>query len=48
MRWGLYQGIGFFTLFRSAVPSPVMLGYAIVYAILALILAIHLFNRRDL
>ena len=44
----LVRALGFSPFSSPNVPSPAMVGYAIVYAILALILAIHQFNRRDL
>lgn len=44
----LVRALGFSPFSAPTVPSPAMVGYAIVYAILALILAIHQFNRRDL
>ena len=38
-----------FTMFGAAsTPSPLMVGYTIIYIVLLLFLAIHLFNTRDL
>jgi len=44
----LVRALGFSPFSAPTVPSPVMVGYAVVYAIVALILAIRQFNRRDL
>jgi ABC-type transport system involved in multi-copper enzyme maturation permease subunit len=38
-----------FTMFGAAsTPSPLMVGYTVVYIVILLLLAIHLFNTRDL
>jgi Cu-processing system permease protein len=38
-----------FTMFGAAsTPSPLMVGYTVVYIVVLLLLAIHLFNTRDL
>jgi len=44
----LVRALGFSPFSAPTVPSPVMVGYAVVYATVALILAIRQFNRRDL
>ena len=44
----LVRALGFSPFSAPTVPSPVMVGYAVVYAIVALILAIWQFSRRDL
>lgn len=49
MRSPVVDAIGFspFTS-TTSVPSPIMMGYAVLYATLALVLAMWLFGRRDL
>jgi hypothetical protein len=42
------MGMGSSPFFISSIPSPLMVGYALLYAVLALGLAVWLFGRRDL
>ena len=48
MQSPLVQALGFSPFSSSSVPSPVMIGYAILYATVALLLAVRQFKRRDL
>jgi Cu-processing system permease protein len=48
MQSPIVRALGFSPFSSSSVPSPFMVGYACLYGILALVLAIHQFNQRDL
>ena len=48
MQSPLVSALGFSPFTASSMPSLVMVIYGLIYAILALLLAIRLFNRRDL
>ena len=48
MQSPLVQALGFSPFSSGSVPSPIMIGYAILYASMALLLAIRQFRRRDL
>lgn len=48
MQSPLVSALGFSPLTAASMPSQVMVIYGLIYAILALFLAIRLFNRRDL
>jgi ABC-type transport system involved in multi-copper enzyme maturation permease subunit len=48
MQSPLVSALGFSPFTASSMPSLVMVIYGLVYALLALLLAIRLFNRRDL
>jgi ABC-type transport system involved in multi-copper enzyme maturation permease subunit len=48
MQSPLVSALGFSPFTASSMPSPVMVLYGMVYALLALFLAIRLFSRRDL
>jgi hypothetical protein len=48
MQSPLVQALGFSPFSSGSVPSLFMIAYAIVYAAIALLLAIRQFRRRDL
>ena len=48
MQSPLVSALGFSPFTAASIPSQVMVIYGLIYAILALFLAIRLFNRRDL
>jgi hypothetical protein len=48
MQSPLVTALGFSPFTASSMPSLLMVLYGMVYAVLALLLAISLFNRRDL
>ncbi|MBN1580120.1 MAG: ABC transporter permease [Anaerolineae bacterium] len=48
MRSLLVDAVGFSPFTSSSVPSPLMIGYAVLYAFVALGLAVWSFERRDL
>ena len=48
MQSPIVQALGFSPFASSSVPSPFMVGYACLYGILALALAIRQFTKRDL
>jgi len=48
MQSPLVQALGFSPFTSGSVPSPLMIGYAIFYAVIALLLAVRQFRRRDL
>jgi hypothetical protein len=48
MQSPIVRALGFSPFAFPSVPSPIMIGYAVFYAILALALAVRQFNRRDL
>ena len=48
MQSPLVSALGFSPFTSGSMPSPVMVLYGLVYAVLALLLAISFFNRRDL
>ena len=41
-------GLDFTAFGAASAPSPLMVGYTVVYIVALLLLAIHLFNTRDL
>lgn len=48
MQSPMVSALGFSPFTSASMPSTLMVGYGVVYAVLALLLAIMLFNRRDL
>ena len=48
MQSPLVQALGFSPFTSGSVPSLIMIGYAIFYAVIALLLAVRQFRRRDL
>ena len=48
MQSPLVAAIGFSPFSAPSVPSPFMVGYAVLYAIVALLLSIRIFSQRDL
>ena len=48
MQSPLVRALGFSPFSSSSVPSPLMVGYALLYALVALLLAMRQFSRRDL
>jgi ABC-type transport system involved in multi-copper enzyme maturation permease subunit len=48
MQSPLAGAIGFSPFSANSVPSPLMLGYAVLYLIVAFLLAVRIFSKRDL
>ncbi len=48
MQSPLVSAMGFSPFTSGAAPSPLMVWYALLYIIIALVLAVRIFNRRDL